>query len=142
MGDTPTQLPTTAVVDERLHLAAATLAPSGPLALTFRNPVGNELKDVQGFIPVRSDDDRILTCFLRYGDGFVDVHDLAHFRTPEGRKQSVSCYRKRRLDRIAVAADLVAEGLDLVRSDVERGLVTILARRNSGPSIGNGPRTG
>ena len=42
----------------------------------------------------------------------------------------MSCYRKRRLDRIAVAADLVAEGLDLVRSDVERGLVTILARRN------------
>jgi len=78
----------------------------------------------------------------RVGDGFVDVHDLVHFRTPEGRKQSVSSYRKRRLDRIAVAADLVAEGLDLVRNDVERGLVTILARRNSGPSIGNGPRTG
>ena len=135
MGDTPTQLPTAAVVDERLHLAAATLAPSGPLALTFRDPVGNELKDVQRFIPVRSDDDRILTCFLGYGDGFVDVHDLVHSRTPEGRKQSVSCYRKRRLDRIAVAADLV-------RNDVERDLVTILARRNSGPSIGNGPRTG
>ena len=71
----------------------------------------------------------------RVGDGFVDVHDLVHSRTPEGRKQSVSCYRKGRLDRIAVAADLV-------QNDVERDLVTILARRNSGPSIGNGPRTG
>ena len=66
----------------------------------------------------------------RVGDGFVDVHDLVHTRTPEGWKQSVSSYRKRRLDRSAVAANLAVEGLDVVRNDVERGLVTILARRN------------
>ncbi len=131
MGDTLPHLPTTAAVDELLHLAAANLAPCGLLALTFRDHVGNELKGAQRFIPVRSDAERVLTCFLEYGDGFVDVHDLVHSRTPEGWKQSVSSYRKLRLDRFAVAANLAAEGLDVVRNDVERGLVTILARRNS-----------
>lgn len=130
MGDTLPHLPTTAEVDELLHLAAANLAPGGLLALTFRDYVGNELKGAQRFIPVRNDAERVLTCFLEYGDGFVDVHDLVHSRTPEGWKQSVSSYRKLRLDRFAVAANLAAEGLDVVRNDVERGLVTILARRN------------
>lgn len=130
MGDTLTHLPTPEVVDALLHLAAANLAPGGLLALTFRDYVGNELKGAQRFIPVRSDGDRILTCFLGYGDGFVDVHDLLHTRTPEGWKQSVSCYRKLRLDRFAVAAKLAKEGLGVVRNDVESGLVTILARRN------------
>ncbi len=61
----------------------------------------------------------------------MDVHDLVHTRTPVGWHQSVSCYRKLRLDRHAVAAVLAAEGLVVVRNDVERGLVTLLARRSS-----------
>ncbi len=64
MGDTLTHLPTTAAVDELLHLAATNLAPGGSLALTFRDYVGNELEDAQRFIPVRSDSERELMCFL------------------------------------------------------------------------------
>ena len=131
MGDTITHLPTLGTVGELLRLAATNLAPGGLLALTFRDYVGAELRGAHRFIPVRSDADRILTCFLEYSDGFVDVHDLVHTRTPEGWKQSVSCYRKLRLDRHVVAAELEVLGLTITRHDVERGLVTLLARRSS-----------
>lgn len=129
MGDTLTHLPSRAAVSELLRLAASNLAPGGLLALTFRDYVGAELKGVARFIPVRSGEARILTCFLEYGDGFVEVHDLVHDRGPEGWRQSVSSYRKLRLDRHTVAADLVGQGLVVERHDVERGLVTLLARK-------------
>lgn len=129
LGDTLTHLPTWAAVCELLRLAAASLVPGGLLALTFRDYVGTELKGAQRFIPVRSDDTRLLTCFLENGDGFVDVHDLVHTRTSEGWRQSVSSYRKLRLDRHAVAAELAGLGLTLARHEIEGGLVTLLAHR-------------
>ncbi len=129
MGDTLTHLPSRAAVSELLQLATANLAPGELLALTFRDYVGAELKGAARFIPVRSDEARVLTCFLEYGDGFVEVHDLVHNRGPEGWRQSVSSYRKLRLDRHTVAAELSALGLSLVRHEVERGLVTLLARK-------------
>ncbi len=129
MGDTLTHLPSLAAVNELLRLAVANLAPGGLLALTFRDYVGAELKGTQRFIPVRSDNQRILTCFLDYGDGFVDVHDLVHTRVAEGWRQSVSSYRKLRLDWHAVVAELSDLGLDIIRHDTERGLVTLLAKR-------------
>ncbi|HTH49169.1 MAG TPA: class I SAM-dependent methyltransferase [Candidatus Limnocylindria bacterium] len=129
MGDTLTHLPSRAAVSELLERVTASLAPGGLLALTFRDYVGAEPKGVPRFIPVRSDDTRILTCFLEYGDGFVDVHDLVHIRTSEGWRQSVSSYRKLRLDRHSVAAELSGLGFAVVRHDAERGLVTLLARK-------------
>ena len=131
MGDTLTHLPSLAAVNELLRLTAANLAPGALLALTFRDHVGSELKGVQRFIPVRTDSDRILTCFLEYGDGVVDVHDLVHTRVPEGWRQSVSSYRKLRLEREGVAAELSLLGLQILRHDVEQGLVTLLARKSA-----------
>ena len=129
MGDTLTHLPSRAAVSELLQLATANLAPGGLLALTFRDYVGAELTGAARFIPVRSDEARILTCFLEYGDGFVEVSDIVHTRVPEGWRQSVSSYRKLRLDRHTLTAELVSQGLVVERHDVERGLVTLLARR-------------
>jgi SAM-dependent methyltransferase len=66
MGDTLTHLPEPAAALELFRLAAASLRPGGVFAATFRDYtqalVGNGR-----FIPVRSDADRILTCFLEYG---------------------------------------------------------------------------
>jgi SAM-dependent methyltransferase len=129
LGDTLTHLPTHAAVNDLLRLAAGNLAPGGLLALTFRDYVGTELQGAQRFIQVRSDADRILTCFLEYGDGFVDVHDLVHMRAPEGWKQSVSNYRKLRLVPNVVTSELTTLGLVVVSSQLERGLVTLLARK-------------
>jgi hypothetical protein len=73
----------------------------------------------------------ILTCFLEYGDGFVNAHDLLHTRTSEGWQQAVSSLLRKLhgLDRHAVAAELSGFGLAIIRHEVERGLVTLLARK-------------
>ena len=50
------------------------------------------------FLPVRADDQRILTCFLEYGPSHVTVHDLLHEREAGGAwRLQTSAYRKLRL---------------------------------------------
>jgi hypothetical protein len=82
------------------------------------------------FIPVRSDDSRILTCVLEeQGDEFVAVHDLLHERRETGWAMSVSSYRKVRLSAEGVRADCAAADLEVASIGLERGLVTLVGRR-------------
>src|SRR5690606_23276442 len=50
------------------------LEPGGRFVVTFRD-LSQELVDLDRFIPVRSDDTTILTCFLEYEPRTVKVHD-------------------------------------------------------------------
>ncbi|MGA2708871.1 MAG: class I SAM-dependent methyltransferase [Steroidobacteraceae bacterium] len=97
MGDTLTQLPDFADVDLLLDNAAAALTSGGVFAATFRDYVSKTLQGDERFIPVRSDDNRILTCFLEYGKDRVTVHDLLHEREQGRWRQRVSSYLKLRL---------------------------------------------
>lgn len=47
--------------------------------LSFRD-YSVPLQDEKRFIPVRSDEGRILTCFLEYSEDSVLVHDILHER--------------------------------------------------------------
>lgn len=79
MGDTLTHLSEPQSVEQLFSLVAESLHTGGTFVTTFRDYtsplVGNER-----FIPVRSDHDRILTCFLEYSPGYVTVHDVLHER--------------------------------------------------------------
>jgi SAM-dependent methyltransferase len=125
LGDTLTHLPNLQSVDEVIEKASAKLAPGGRIVLGFRDYVGTELIGTDRFIPVRTSDDRIFTCFLEYAPGHITVHDLVHERTTAGWKQKISAYRKLRLDRNSVAAELMRQGLRIVRNELKNGLVTL-----------------
>lgn len=127
LGDTLTHLETLELVHALLGKISSILAPGGRLILTFRDYAGTELKGPARFIPVRSTDDRIFTCFLEYDVQFVTVHDLVHERTPSGWQQRVSSYRKLRLDRNWVATILSKQRLAILRHEILRGMVTIVA---------------
>lgn len=97
MGDTLTHLPDRAALDVLAEAVAGVLGPGGVFCATFRDytvPLEGDAR----FIPVRSDPDRTLTCFLEYGEETVTVHDLLHERSPEGWALRVSSYPKLRLD--------------------------------------------
>lgn len=64
LGDTLTHLETLDSVQALLAKISSQLAPGGRLVLTFRDYVGTELTGTARFIPVRSSEDRIFTCFL------------------------------------------------------------------------------
>ncbi len=83
MGDTITHLPELGAVDRLIASAAAELLPGGLFIASFRDYSVPFVGD-QRFIPVRSDDTRILTCFLEYEPQAVIVHDILHQRTSEG----------------------------------------------------------
>jgi SAM-dependent methyltransferase len=126
MGDTLTHLPDTASVLQLFALAAESLRPGGKFIATFRDYT-SPLEGKARFIPVRSDADRIMTCFLEYAPGTVDVHDLIHERTGSNWQLQVSVYRKLRLAPGWVSAALEERGLSVRTEPGLAGMVRVVA---------------
>lgn len=79
IGDTLTHLPDRQSVERLIAEVAETLVHGGSFIGTFRD-YNTPLVGPSRFIPVRSDSNRILTCFLEYGDETVTIHDILHER--------------------------------------------------------------
>ena len=101
------------------------LEPGGKFVITFRD-LTHELKDQDRFIPVRSDDNTIFTCFLEYEPETVKVHDIVYRRIEGKWNLFKSFYRKLRLSKEWVEETLLKCGFMLVESKVENGLITII----------------
>ena len=127
MGDTLTHLPAVSAVESLLTEAAASLAPGGVFAATFRDYSTLPLEGERRFILVRADDARILTCFLEYHAEQVVVYDLLHEKQDGRWRQSISSYPKLRLAPDWVAATLSERGLSVKRDATPGGMVRIVA---------------
>ncbi|MDO0930423.1 class I SAM-dependent methyltransferase [Streptomyces sp. DG2A-72] len=113
MGDTLPHLPSKADVPVLLGHIGRALASGGHLVVTYRDLTA-ELRGTDRFIPVRSSDDRLLTCFLEYRDeDTVIVHDLLHTRTNGSWQQQASSYPKLRLASSWLVEQCRAAGLDI-----------------------------
>lgn len=126
MGDTLTHLPSFAAVEKLLAAVAASLAPGGVFAATFRDYATKALEGNQRFILVRADQRRILSCFLEYSQDFVTVHDVLTEQQDGAWQQRVSSYPKLRLVPEWVAAKLIAHGLEVRRGATQSGMVRIV----------------
>jgi len=127
MGDTLTHLPSLASIGELFQNVRATLAPGGSFLATFRDYAGAPLLGLMRFIPVRSDEKYILTCFLEYQEQRVMVHDLLHVRGESGWTTTVSCYPKLRLDPVWAREALVGLGLAASLERGPRGMLRLTA---------------
>jgi hypothetical protein len=126
MGDTLTHLETLDAISALSRTVATCLVPGGRFVATFRDysrlPSGEAR-----FIPVRADEQRILTCFLEEIGVHVQVHDVLHERVRDTWVTRVSSYRKLRLEPEVVRQAFFAAGL---RASVEpgpRGMVRLVA---------------
>ena len=128
MGDTIAHLPDTGAVERLVASASSALPPGGTFVLSFRD-YSTALVGDRRFIPVRSDDTRILTCFLEYESEALRVHDILHERTPDGWHTRVSHYRKLRLSPAQLIASLEANGFDIGSTTGMRGMVCLVAQR-------------
>jgi len=126
MGDTITHLQNPDEVDRLFHAVSRCLAPQGRFVLTFRD-YSNPAQGTARFIPVRSDADRILTCFLEEQGSHIIVHDILHERRQESWEMRVSAYRKLRLAPAVIVERLQAAGLGAVASPGPRGMVAVVA---------------
>ena len=81
------------------------------------------------FIPVRSDAERILTCFLEYAPDYVDVHDLLQERDGDAWRLRISVYRKLRLEPQWIATSLKSRGFGVRSEPGLAGMIRIIATR-------------
>ncbi len=128
MGDTLTHLPDLQSVERLMTDVARELAPGGTFIVTFRD-YSTPLVGTKRFIPVRSDSNRILTCFLEYEDEAVMVYDIVHERDGTEWRQRVSAYRKLRLSPMRVVDAMKANGLHVKQEQGEGGMVRLVARQ-------------
>ncbi len=127
MGDTLTHLPEHTNVDFLVQEVAEALAPGGRFVLSFRD-YSEPLLDASRFIPIRSDERRILMCFLEYEEDSVVVNDVLHERSGDAWETRVSSYRKLRLSPGHVMGSLESFGFDARQEPGLRGMVRIVAR--------------
>lgn len=128
MGDTITHLPDLDAVEKLLERISIELAPGGALVVSFRD-YSVPLRGEQRFIPVRSDEARILTCFLEFEAERVLVHDVLHERTADGWQTRVSHYPKLRLSPEHLVNRLQSNGFNVRREAGARGMVRLVAQR-------------
>jgi predicted RNA methylase len=98
MTDTLVHLESRDKVISLLNKVANSLDDAGKFIITFRD-LSSELTQLDRFIPVRSDENTIFTCFLEYESETVKVHDIVYRRNQGEWKLNKSFYRKLRLSK-------------------------------------------
>ena len=129
-GDTITHLNDKIEIDKLISDASKILENNGHLILTFRNYT-NELNDQQRFIPVKSAEDRILTCVLEYEAEKVKVTDLLHEKTNGEWIQKTSTYEKFRIDPKEVVRILEKNGMSIQLNESINRMETIIATKSA-----------
>jgi SAM-dependent methyltransferase len=127
-GDTLSHLDNNSEIKTFIADIAKTLNNNGKLILSFRD-YSTLLTGTDRFIPVKSDDTKILTCILDYEDEFVRVTDLLHERTGDVWKQKISSYKKVRLFTNEIVGYIEANGLTIKFNQIINRLTTIVASK-------------
>jgi precorrin-6B methylase 2 len=126
MTDTLIHLESKERVISLFQKAIASLEDGGKFIITFRD-LSYELSELDRFMPVKSDENTIFTCFLEYESETVKVHDLVYKRAGDTWSLGKSYYRKLRLSKGWVDDQLSAAGFSQIVSSVDNGFVTVMA---------------
>lgn len=127
-GDTLSHLVSEEEIARTIESTSNTLIPEGKIILTFRD-YSVPLTDTQRFIPVKSDANRILTCYLEYFDKKVRVTDLLYEKTDGAWVQKVSSYEKVRISRNMIIDMLNHYGFDIILDDTINRMITVIAQK-------------
>ncbi|MBI3245735.1 MAG: class I SAM-dependent methyltransferase [Deltaproteobacteria bacterium] len=128
MGDTLTHLDSRQTIAQLFQRVAEHLEPGGKFILTFRD-LSLELTELDRFLPLRSEPDKIFTCYLEYEPEHVKVHDLLYERVGEQWLLHKSFYRKCRVSFTWAKDTLQTVGFALAMATLDKGLVTIIAQK-------------
>lgn len=127
MGDTLTHLSSLEDVSQLLADAYQALKPGGVLALTFRD-LSIAREGLDRFLPIRADDERIMTCVLEFESDHVVINDLIYVREGERWTLNKSSFRKIRLGVADALADLKLLGFKLkVNKTLQNGMQAMAA---------------
>lgn len=128
MGDTLTHLNTFKKVQALLDEVFFALESRGCLVLSFRN-LSRELMALDRFIPVRSNETTIFTCFLEFEKTTVQVHDIIYQKNDTQWVLKKSAYRKLRISPDWTREYLQKIGFAIEFYEERDGMVYIIARK-------------
>ena len=128
-GDTIAHLEDFSVLVQFITDIYEELLAGGKFYISYRD-YGKPLEDTERFIPVKSDDDRILTCFLEYSPDYVRVTDQLYQKEKGAWKQYVSSYRKLRLTHEYMLEILIETGFEIVHDENLNGMYHVVAKKN------------
>lgn len=127
-GDTISHLSSKEEIRHLLYDISDTLISKGRLLLTFRD-YAEALQNNARFIPVKSDADKILTCFLEYFPETVKVTDLL-YQYEEGKwVQKVSAYYKVRITSDLIKSYLKEAGFEVVLESNLKRMIALVAQK-------------
>lgn len=126
MGDTLTHLATLEKVVALIQQAYTALVPGGGMILSFRN-LSQPLVGLDRFIPVRSNDTTIFTCFLEYEKNTVQVHDIVYQKKKGQWILHTSAYRKLIISSEWTRSHLQQAGFKIDLYSESKGLISIIA---------------
>lgn len=128
MTDTLVHLESKEKVLSLFKKVVSSLESGGKFIITFRD-LSSELSELDRFIPVKSDENIIFTCFLEYEPETVKVHDIIYKKKNEKWNLNKSFYRKLRLSKDWVDSQLSGVGFNRVESTADHGFVTVIATK-------------
>lgn len=129
MGDTITHLPSAHDVRTLVQRVAAAMENGGMFVMTFRDYTIPGSDPVR-IIPVRSDDQRILTCVLVDAGDHMDVYDVYHHKADGSWTMQQSSYRKLKLVPADVERMLEGVGFDVRMEEGMNGMIRLIARKH------------
>jgi protein-L-isoaspartate O-methyltransferase len=128
MTDTLCHLETKGMVVSLFEKVVASLEAGGRFVITFRD-LSFELSELDRFIPVKSDENTVFTCFLEYEPETVKVHDLVYRKNDGNWCLNKSYYRKLRLSKKWVEEQLSNVGFTQTELSVDKGFVTVITTK-------------
>jgi len=127
-GDTISHLDTFDQLEKLLQDCFDLLGDHGYLILTFRDS-SFALTDTQRFIPVKSDEHRILTCVIDYFDDKITVTDLLHEKKDGKWIQKTSSYDKIRI-RTEYMIDMAEEvGFSVMENENKNRMIHLILKK-------------
>ena len=129
MGDTLVHLPDRESVQQLIGRVAESLRPGGQFIATLRDYTVAAPAGADRFIPLRSSDEQIFTCFLEYLGDTINVHDILQEKVDGEWQLRISNYQKLLLDYRDVAKMLAAAGLAVDDISSADNMLVLRARK-------------
>ncbi|OJJ19564.1 hypothetical protein BKI52_22415 [marine bacterium AO1-C] len=127
-GDTLAHLESDRALETLIVDIAFCLEKGGKFLTSFRD-YSKDKTGTQVFIPVKSDEERLLTCVLNYEPQKVRVTDLLWEKEAEGWQQKVSSYYKIRISPALVERLLRNNGFEIQLNTLKNGMYHIIAQK-------------
>ncbi len=127
-GDTISHLESFQELEQLFTDAYDCLSGKGKIIISFRD-YSLELFDTERFIPVKSDETKILTCIIEYLDKKIKVTDLLYEKQDSEWVQKVSSYFKLRLTYPIVHSQLELTGFKIISNSVTNGMHYLVGQK-------------